>query len=376
MQPNQSRRKFLQSTAAACLALGPASNWALAATEDSSDFSFPLLGDIHFDRLEHHDHDWLAKEHPGDVSQVQNYSRITREMTPKLMGRVRETLADLSQNATVVPFVLQLGDLLEGLCGSEALANLQAREAIDFVREARFTAPLVLTKGNHDITGPGAKEAYQALLLPFLSETTKTPIKQAAFSRRQGGTLVAFYDAYERTSLEWFAKLLDDQRPERLIVAIHPPVVPYNARSSWHIYSSPKQQAERTRLLNLLGRHRAVVLCGHLHKYCHLVRRTDEGPFVQLAISSVAATSDGKPKDELSGVDRYRPDLVELEPKHSPDTIDARRALLEAERPFIEQFEYADTWGHATVDVRGGKVTARVYRGLDTTPWKNLDLSV
>jgi hypothetical protein len=272
--------------------------------------------------------------------------------------------------------VLQIGDLLEGLCGSERLANWQAREAIEFVREANFAAPLVLTKGNHDVTGPGAKEAYQQLLLPFLSETTKTPIMQAAFARRQGGTLIAFYDAYERTSLEWFAKLLEEQRPERLIVAIHPPVVPYNARSTWHVYSSPKQQAERTRLLNLLGHHRAVVLCGHLHKYSLLTRQTDKGPFTQLAISSVAATSDGKLKDEMTGVDRYRPDLVDLEPKYAPDTVEARRASLAAERPFIEQFEYAETWGHAAVHVRGGKVSVDVYRGLDAKPWKILDLSV
>src|SRR5207248_7856647 len=181
--------------------------------------------------------------------------------------------------------------------------------------------------------GPGAADAYRQILLPYLSEANRAEIKEAAFTRRQGGTLIAFYDAYDKASLEWFAAMLDQARPERLIVAIHPPVVPYNARSNWHIYSSPKQAAQRSRLLELLGRHRAIVLCGHLHKYSLLVRRTEEGPFVQLAISSVAATSDGKPRDEMSGIDRYRTDLVDLEPRHAPETVEARRALLEAERP-------------------------------------------
>src|SRR4029453_1796940 len=103
------------------------------------------------------------------------------------------------------------------------------REGINFVREAKFAAPMVLTKGNHDITGPGAAEAYRQLLLPFLSEQTSSRITEAAFTRRQGGTLIAFYDAYDKNSLEWFAKTLDQSKPERLIVAIHPPVVPYNA---------------------------------------------------------------------------------------------------------------------------------------------------
>jgi hypothetical protein len=368
------RRRFLQQSAAACAFVGTAGNWAMAAGE-SDNWSFPVLGDLHFDRQEHHDHEWLAREHPGDVSQVQNYSRITREMTPRLLARVRDSLAELTQAQRSMPFVLQLGDLLEGLCGNDLLAARQAREGIDFIREAKFVAPLVMTKGNHDITGPGAADAYRQVLLPFIAEATQSEIKGAAFTRRQGGTIVAFYDAYDRSSLDWFEKTLDASRPERLIVAIHPPVVPYNARSTWHIYSSPQQAAQRARLLSLLGRHRAIVLCGHLHKYSLVVRRTGEGPFVQLALSSVAATGDGQPRDERSGLAEYGPNLVELEPRHAPDTVNIRREILTAERPFIERFEYADTWGHGVVHVRGQAADAEIYRGLAAKPWKNLDLT-
>ena len=184
-----------------------------------------------------------------------------------------------------------------------------------------------------------------------------------------------FYDAYDRQSLDWFAGLLEQQRPRRLIVAIHPPVVPYNARSTWHVYSSARQQAQRARFLELLGSHRAIVLCGHLHKYSFLVRRTEQGRFAQLAISSVASTSDGRSRDVLQGVQDYRPDLVDLEPKHSPDTIELRRSLLSAERPFIEHFEYADTWGHAILHMRGDRGSADVFRGFEDLRWKQIDLT-
>ncbi len=366
------RRQLIQLSVTAA-ALGRCGGWAFAAPDDGEDWAFPLLGDLHFDRLEHHDHEWLKREHPGDVSQVENYSRITRELTPRLFSRVRETLAELKQSNKHVPFVLQLGDLLEGLCGTDALAQRQAREGIDFIREANFSAPLVMTKGNHDITGPGAADVYRQILLPFLAEQNRAEINAASFTRRQGGTLVAFYDAYDKSSLDWFAKTLAETKPTRLIVAIHPPVVPYNARSSWHIYSSPRQAAERSRLLELLGRHRAIVLCGHLHKYSLLVRRTEQGKFAQLAISSVAANADGKPKDERSGLDQYTPDLVELEPKHAPETVQMRRELLAGERPFIEHFDYADTWGHATVSCRNGRFSADIYRGFGTEVWKSID---
>jgi len=373
-----SRRDFLKAVAAGGVVLGPAGNWAVSAAGEGEEWAFPLLGDLHFDRLEHHDHEWLKREHPGDVSQVENYSRITREMTPQLLVQARETVAELRGQKVSVPFVLQLGDLLEGLCGSEALAQRQAREGIEFVREAKFDAPLVMTKGNHDVTGPGAVDAYRQILLPFLAEQNQAEIREAVFTRRlskpgQGGTLIAFYDAYDKNSLEWFAKTLAERKPERLIVAIHPPVVPYNARSSWHIYSSPKQAEQREQLLRLLGQQRAIVLCGHLHKYSLVVRRTDGGRFVQLAISSVAANSDGKPKDELSGVERYTPDLVDLEPRHAPETVAARRELLATERPFIEHFDYADTWGQAVVQARGGRISAVVRRGLSRDAWKTVD---
>jgi hypothetical protein len=313
--------------------------------------------------------DWLAREHPNDVRQVENYCRITRERTPRLLEQVRRACGDLDRAGKQVPLVLQLGDLLEGLCGNEQLAGRHAREAIEFIQQARFPAPLLLTKGNHDITGPGAAKVYQESLLPFMAQP------QATFTRGVGGTLLVFYDAYDSGSLDWFASLLAQQKPRRLIVAIHPPVVPYNARATWHIYSSPKHQPQRERLLDLLGRHHAVVLCGHLHKYSFLVRRTEHGRLTQLAISSVASSDDGRPRDELQGLEDYRADLVDMEPQHSPDTVDLRRSVLAAEKPFIEHFEYADAWGHAILHLRGDRCSAEVMRGFDAGPWKTLDLA-
>jgi hypothetical protein len=366
----RSRRQFVASGLGAAVLLGRGS-FALAAPEQHN-WICPLLGDLHFDRLEHHDLDWLAKDHPGDVHQVQNYSRVTREYLPKLFELVKR---QIDKATGPVPAVLQLGDLIEGLCGTPELAERQAKEAIELIKETDFGRPFLITKGNHDVTGPGAAEAYQQVLLPQVADQSPAMEKRAAFSQRRGGTLLAFFDAYDKASLAWFVKLLEEQRPERLIVLIHPPVVPYNARSDWHIFSRPHQQAEREKFLELLGKHRAIVLCGHLHKYCFLRRRTTSGSFVQLAISSVATDAAAEPKDARQGLEQYGPDLVELEPNHSPATVEARQALLAAERPFIEHFDYADTWGHGLLKVEGARIAADVCSGLSATPWKALDLS-
>ncbi len=94
-----------------------------AAASESSLFSFPLLGDLHFDKLEHHDLAWLDEKKKGDLGQIRNYSRITAEIMPQLFAAVKATVVDLNRAAERrVPFVLRVGDLVEGLCGSEERA--------------------------------------------------------------------------------------------------------------------------------------------------------------------------------------------------------------------------------------------------------------
>lgn len=367
------RREFVQRTAvgAGAVVLGAGGSWALAAPQGEG-WAFPLLGDLHFDRLDHHDMEWLAKEHPNDVAQVRNYSRISREFTPRLLDGIRQQVKECSG---AVPFVVQLGDLVEGLCGSEERAERQAGEALDLIRQSKLGVPFLFTRGNHDITGPGAAQVYDRVLVPFMAGQADADIRQAAFTQQRDGTLVVFYDAYNRDSLEWFAGLLQERQPRRLFFVIHPPVVPYNARSTWHVYSHPRQERQRQRLLELLGRFGAIVLSGHLHKYSFLVRRTDEGRFVQLGLSSVAGTADAAPRHLIEDVAEYGPDLVNLEPQHSPETRERRRQVLESERRFIERFEYAETWGHALITVRGDHVEASVCRGLDRSAWKRIDLT-
>src|SRR5438445_5020636 len=116
------RRQFLAATAAtAVFPLLPNA----APTDDT--FSFPLLGDIRYDRLDDHDLDWLKKDHPADVRQVENYSRITSEIVTPLLTEVSALAA---ASGVPVPFIAQIGDLVEGLCGSPALARKQADEAL------------------------------------------------------------------------------------------------------------------------------------------------------------------------------------------------------------------------------------------------------
>jgi 3',5'-cyclic AMP phosphodiesterase CpdA len=383
-----SRREFLQ-TATAGLWLGLHGTNASAAEVPTGSaragFSFILLGDLHFDQVEHHDLDWVRREKPNDVRQIEGYCRNTREVTPALFAAVRATVADLNRtSASQAAFVMQAGDLVEGLCGREDLAVRQNRDALEFIGAAQLGAPFLFTKGNHDITGPGAAAAFGSVFHPFLSRQMRqvTPaagngvLAGACYSIEHGNAQFVCLDAYDTAkSLDWFEAVAAQRTAEHFFVIVHPPVVPYGARSTWHLFASPKEAARRERFLTLLGDQHALVLGGHIHRYSILSRRAGRGRFTQIALSSVLSAAHASPKSVLSGVDHYTPDQIVVEPTFSPANTAERRAVYEKERPFVDAFDYADLPGYAVVTVAGPQVTLQMHPGTSRTPWRTVNLT-
>jgi hypothetical protein len=382
MPPSLSRRQFLSTTAAASgVALAP--RWTRAAAATERKFSFILLGDLHYDKLEHHDMAWVKKDKPNDVRQIENYCRITRDVMPVLFKTMRETIAELNASGDArVAFVLQAGDLVEGLCGSEELSVRQNTEALAFVRDAKLGAPFLFTKGNHDITGPGAVAAFGSVFLPFLTAEARAvnaqsgDVKSGSYTVECGNAQFAFFDAYESSkSLEWFEAVAARRTAAHLFVTVHPPVVPYGARSTWHVFSHAREKARREKFLTLLGDQHALVLGGHIHKFNLLNRRAGRGRFAQLALSSVLSAPVVRAKDELRGLDRYDGDQIKVEPSFSPANEAERRAVYEEERPFVNAFEYADLPGYAVVTVNGEDVTVKMYAGATRELWRTTNLT-
>jgi hypothetical protein len=339
MRTTLTRRGFAKTLLAGTASLGLLP--ALARGGNKEAFSFPVLGDLHFDKLGYHDLELLQQDKPDDLRQVREYSSLTSGMVPRLFATVRDTIAESNRSPeTAVPFTVQVGDLIEGLCGSDEQSRQLDTDALAFVREARLGAPFLFTKGNHDITGPGAA------------------------------------DAYDKESLGWLEAALAQRTGQHCFVVLHPPVVPYGARSTWHLFSGDRQKAQRDRLLELLGKHNAFVLSGHIHKYNLLVRSTPGGGrFLQLGVSSVIHSPEITASHQLSGKNSYNPDQVSVEPSFSPSTETQRRAVYETEAAFVQQFEYADLPGYAVVAVNGPRVTARVYSGITRRLWRTLELS-
>jgi 3',5'-cyclic AMP phosphodiesterase CpdA len=366
------RRKFVTSLGmmAAALPLG-ASAFDFSPSPGKS-FNFLLLGDLHFDKPEHHDMDYLRTKYPNDIVQVQNYSRVTRDHLPALMGVAKEKAAKLKAD-----FYLQLGDFVEGLCGSEQLAQKQTDDFISFVADQDLKRPFFVVKGNHDITGVGAPETYVKTVLPWQSQELKSPTSAANVTFVHKNARFVIFDCYAaEESLTWLKEVLAQHKEEILFFCVHAPVVPFNARSNWHVFAKPNQQPLREQLLNLLGQHKAIVLCGHLHKTNFLTRSTPKGNFVQVCLGSVIPSPTAPVKDHLQGLESYNADLVRLEPDFAPASLEERRDNLTREAPYVKYYEYADFCGYGTVSVTDkNQVTLSVFANLETKPWKTINLS-
>jgi hypothetical protein len=374
------RRDFVKQALAGVAALCFCPPLVRAGEEQN--FSFPLLGDLHFDKLDHHDLPVLGREKPDDLRQVGDYSRITAEIMPKLFAAVREKIKDLNgAPETKVPFLIQVGDLVEGLCGTEDRAIRQNSEAVEFVRGAQLGVPFLFTKGNHDITGAGAPAAFKAVLQPFLAEQAAAVQASAEptgarYAIKHGDALFCFFDAYDKESLAWLETILAARTAHHCFVIVHPPAVPYGARATWHIFSSDRERPQRERFLELLGKNNAIVLGGHIHKYNLLTRNTPRGGrFVQFAVSSVISGTEVQPQHVLMGASAYNPDQVSVEPQFSPGNEQQRRAVYDGERPFVNKFEYADLPGYAVITVNGTAVSAKIYSGVSRTVWREIELA-
>lgn len=335
-------------------------------------FNFMLLGDLHFDKLEHHDMEYVKSKYPNDIVQIENYSRITRDNFPALMSVAKDKAREINAD-----FWLQLGDFVEGLCGSEQLANKQTNDFISYVANMKLKRPFFVVKGNHDITGEGAREVFNKTVLPWQEKALKKAATSANTTFVHKNTRFIIFDCYTaEESLEWLKGILATHKEEVLIFSVHQPVIPYNSRANWHIFSKAKQKEKREELLNLLGEHKAIVLTAHLHKTSILTRKTAKGNIVQVAVGSVVEDQHAPIKDHLKGIEAYNADLLNLEPSFSPATLQERKENLEAEKPFIRHFEYADFCGYATMSVsEKDQVSISIYPNADKKAWTTVNLS-
>ena len=334
--------------------------------------SFLILGDIHYDRLENHDMDWLSKK-PDDLRQVtKEYTQFTKNNWSGFISLLRQTVKEYKPE---IKAVVQVGDLSEGLAGSEEKARQMACSIVKVVNETRLSVPWIIAKGNHDITGPGAKDAFKQYYIPmFCKQLNRSDIVSANYAHMIGDNLFVCIDPWERNFdiLGFLEKALGSSEAKYKFVVIHEPVIPVNERC-WHVYrDNPKQ---RDKLLKILACNRAIVLAAHLHLFSIVKRETEYGPIVQLMCNSVI--KDPKNQNSRKVFTRFGSSLAKDCPDWQPSTMSERVKWLDEETPYISYFKQQDLAGYGilTTDAEKEEIFFEYYTPGSKKPYERICVS-
>lgn len=345
--------------------------FAASAAGEGESKSFMILGDIHYDKLENHDMSWLEQK-PSDYRQV---TRTYTVNTENYWDSFAKTLKQMSQQPGMIA-VAQLGDLSEGLAGSEEKARQMNKHLFETIDAIGFDIPMVITKGNHDVTGPGAKEIYGETYLPNMARLAQLdePLTVANYTKQIGDVLFVAYDVYERKCTpQWLDKVLKESDAKYKFVLVHDPVIPINYRC-WHAYRKPNQAERRNQLLEAIASNGAMVLAAHLHQYAVVRRDTEWGPIVQISVNSVINNNN---KNKLRKVaTEYDPNMVDLKPDWQPSSIEERREMLAAEAPHVKYYKQADMPGYGVLTIDpDGHIVLNYYPNVQTKPCDTVDIT-
>jgi hypothetical protein len=355
-------------------------------TAHAQDVSFIALGDMHYDRLDDHDLDYVMTR-PQDYEQIfKEYPQYTAFFMPKFLQVIkRQTVAV----KPAVKAVVQLGDLVEGVSGNFVLAKKMNRGVIDMLDSMHLSVPWVLVKGNHDVSNsPGQPEAWEEVVRPFIERQVGKSIGHGMYTYNLSSNVELFaLDQFfsvdrnvpETEMIAFLEKELKASTAKYKFVMAHQPVVPVTQRC-WHLLAGirrPLQDASlRDRFLNLLAKYKVIVLSAHLHEYSVLSRETPSGNIVQVMINSVnRGLEPPVPKNTLT---EYKGEKwVEENPDWQPATKDVRTKILTEEKKHILKFSKADLPGYAVISIADatGEVMLNYYNGLSEKPYEIINLT-
>jgi hypothetical protein len=250
-----------------------------------------------------------------------------------------------------------------------------AGNAMKAIEDANMKVPWIIAKGNHDVTGPGAEEAFREYYIPMIRKQTKNPgIKNASYSFTSGDVQFTILDPWDKNTdmVAFLEKELSASRAKFKFVAIHEPVIPVTERC-WHTLRGNPVQREK--LLEIIARNHAIVFCAHLHRYSVVKRNTQFGPIVQ--VMAVSVVKDREYQKPLRVITEYGPSLAENMPDWQPETLAARKAMLAEEAKYVTFYKQTDLPGYAIVKTDGKKGTVQLeyYAAFGKEPYDRIDLT-
>lgn len=249
-------------------------------TEKSPDSAYRvlLLGDLHFDRPEYH-----SKPAPSPKAAQERKCYLAMWKNGASERLLSIAAKSVKQD---MPFVIQLGDLIQGDTDDDAAHCAAFTDAVGMIKKYIPDKTLLLIKGNHDIRGGSGRDGNAVRnVFPSLigKELGKTPSSGANYVVRQGKDLFIAYDHYVSGSSKHIRKALAENSGCRYVFLLtHPPFFPcMKTGFPGVLYPEYKE------LLELFKKHNVIILAAHIHMFSHIAHKDADGEVRQVTVTSI-----------------------------------------------------------------------------------------
>ena len=319
-------------------------------------YDFIVLGDTHYDSLDVRlNPEALKKQYQKD-EMVRNLTRWHAAI-PALLDEVA------ARSARDIAFAVQLDDIIQGDCGAGPLQARSYQQATERICRG-MQCPVYFVKGNHDVRGEGAEEAYQRWMLPFMERGygMRAHGGGANFIMEVEGDLFIVFDCM-RPNLNFVRKALAEHPHCRnLFFLTHYPILPCSRNPADIIWGRKEGTEMRRELWKMLAGRNAVVLCAHTHSPSLFQYKFRDGRVSQLVTFSMPPVElpPWKEMREEKGKRYFSEEHLgekTLAQENVQDIADDCRKALENYSYFQPQ------GGYVVIHVDGGRVEASLHYG-------------
>ena len=330
--------------------------------DGKDNYRITFLGDIHYDGPEYH------------ITPLSE--RAAKIHFTQWKGTSQQVLAAAAeQSIETAPFIVQLGDMIQGDCDNAECQGAAFRDAFALVKKRFPGKKLLSVLGNHGYRGKqDTSQSPDRYLVPLLkNELGKDALIDGTnYAVKYGKDLYIFYDLRKENSGRFVKDVIENTSDVRHIFFIsHLPMFPCSIGNPGWVVPQFKE------LIPLLAKHKAIVVCAHIHSFSHIVYKSANGALPQITVTSMG-------REWLKGdINKIRYNSFDEWKKNiKPHFFTLPRYKWSIENlsyfkneDFLRyQIGFLEPSGFVQLEVQDGKVTANIYIDNSGKPAKSVVL--
>lgn len=240
-------------------------------------YTFMALGDLHYAESQ-----FYPVRNPGKQKSINKYNEMWKVDSPNLLKAARRRAV-----AESPAFVVQLGDLTNGICENRAIQERMLRTGFFRLKTFFPKTPLYVIAGNHDIQlrRENSSAPVEKVLFPLVSkELGGKPVEHGNYVFQKGPDLFIAVNSFDPAAdcLGFIRKSLADHPDTRYVFLLtHHPVIPASVNGPLNLIP------EYDKIAELLEKRKTFIMAAHTHVFSSISRVSKNGTLSQMVFVSL-----------------------------------------------------------------------------------------